>query len=250
MTPEAHANLRPKRCAGGGLARRLARCLALRAGKVPAYAAGMIPVPLPQLPELLAEAEARLRRRRAYARPLSGRPAKVRHLEAALTAARAVLGAAARPAALWLSVSARAEGAMVTLDGLRLTAPRLAAEITAGGQPLLWLCTLGEDQARLGASAEGDYLRAHVTADLAQAALYAAARAVHAELAARHPAARLVRVSLREAEGPRWSPGAVARLLPLFGPDPLGVRQTDGGSFLPVHTLLGVVVAHPDGGAA
>jgi hypothetical protein len=82
---------------------------------------------------------------------------------------------------------------------------------------------------------------------MAVQALFVAARAVHAGLSVAHPGRRLIRIALREAADERWDVAAVARLLPLFGPAPLGVRAEPEGGFLPAHTLLGVAVALPPG---
>lgn len=213
-----------------------------------AYAAWVTPVALPSLTELLAEAEARLRRRRAYARPLAGRPGKARHLDGAIEAARDALARHAAPGAVWRPVPCTATGGRVRLAEVTLDSPRLSG-LLAGGTALVWLCTLGEDQAGLATRAQGDYMLTHVIGDLAQATLYAAARAVQRDLVLAHPASRLVRVSLREAETERWDVPMVGRLLPLLGCDPLGVRPTGSGGFTPVHTLLGVTVARPGGGA-
>lgn len=241
-------------------------------------------LPLPPVEALLATAEDRLRRRTAYARPLAGRPARARVLEMALATARATLAGALRPGALWRAVPASVAvarpdgdgsgrdgsgrdgpggdgpagngpggsgpggsgpGGVVLLDGIPLAAPRLAAEVAAGGQPLVWLCTLGHDaqavQDRLG----DDRLLHHVAGELSVQALFAAARAVHAGLAACHPGRRLVRLALRPAGADRWDVAAVASLLPLFGPSPLGVVGDRDGAMRPAHTLLGAAVATP-----
>lgn len=201
------------------------------------------PLPLPAAETLLAEAEARLRRQRAYARPLAT-PRRARALELGLGEARTALTAELRPAALWRPVAAVAAGEAVDLAGVALAAPRLAAEVTTGGKVALWLCTLGEDGAALRGRLGGDAMLLHLAGALAQQALYAVARATRSGLAAAHPGQRLRHVALRAPGAAVWDAEGVARLLPLLDPAPLGVVQTETGGFQPVHTLLGVAVAH------
>lgn len=195
-------------------------------------------LPLPDPEALLATAEARLRRQAGYARPLAGRSGRV--LEAGLAAARAALAEALRPGALWRAVAAEA---------LPVTTPRLAEAVAEGAQPVVWLCTLGHDAQAVAAALGEDRMRAHLAGDLAVQALFAAARAVHAGLAAAHPGRRLVRIALRDAQGGRWDAAAVSRLVPLLGPAPLGVRAEPGGGLMPAHTLLGVVAVRRAGAA-
>lgn len=188
-------------------------------------------LPLPPAEALLVTAEARLRRQTGYARALSGRPGRKRVLEAGLAEARAVLAAALRPGALWREVP---EGT-------------LGAAEAEGGRPLVWLCTLGHDAAGVAERLGEDRMGVHLAGDLAVQALHAASRAAHAGLVAGHPGQRVLRVALRAPGAARWDAAAVARLLPLFGPAPLGVSRIGDGGFRPAHTLLGVCALRPTG---
>jgi hypothetical protein len=200
------------------------------------------PLPLPPLAALLATAEARLRRQRGWARPLTGRGAA--RLEAALEAARGALAGVAAPGVLWRPLTAQLEGATVWLEGVALDQPRLSALLAEGATVALSLVTLGEDRAALDAHLGDDMLAGHAAGALAVQTLYAAARAAQAELAARHPGRRLQRFALRGPDG-MWDAAAVAALLPLLGPAPLGVTRLEGGSLSPAHTLLTLTLAHP-----
>lgn len=202
-----------------------------------------MPLPLPDTASLLATAEARLRRQAAYARPLASRRGAGRALEAGFATATAALAEGMAPAALWRAVAAEPAGGAVRLGGEAVNAPRLTEAVAAGDPVLVWLCTLGDVGPAVAARLGEDYMLRHLAADLATQALFAAARAVHAGLAGLHPGRRLVRVPLRDAAGGRWDAGAVGRLLPLFGPAPLGVSLTDTGGMRPVNTLLGVMAA-------
>lgn len=201
-----------------------------------------LPLPLPPADALLATAEARLRRQRGWARPLAGRGA--RRLEAALDHARAALHDALAPGALWLPVPAQAAGEGVTLAGQQLAQPRLAEAVASGSAVALTLVTLGEDRAALAARLDGDMLVSHAAGALAVQTLHAATRAAHTGLATAFPGRRLQRFALRGPDG-LWDAAAVAALLPLFGPAPLGITRTEGGSFDPPHTLLTLTLAHP-----
>ncbi|MBK5925829.1 hypothetical protein, partial [Rhodobaculum claviforme] len=140
---------------------------------------------------------------------------------------------------------AQGDGCDVTLDGVRVTAPRLAQEVAAGATAAVWLCTLGLDDAALRAALGGDALRAQVTGDLAQQMLFAAARAAHAGLGAAHPGHRVLRGTLRGRGERLWDAAAVLRLLPVLGPAPLGVCAPDGTALSPAHSLLGVAILRP-----
>lgn len=227
----------------------------------------LVRLALPDTATLVAMAEARLRRRRGYARPLAGRPGPARRLEGALMHARAILVRAA-PAAAWreiCDIDAWAEG--LHLEGRRLHAPRLADEVRAGARLCLWLCTLGqlpppapggqldgagatERPASGGSAAVSDPLNRHVLEELAHQTLYAAARAAHAGLAAEHPGRQVLRMSLRRPGERLWDAEALFGLLPLLGPCPLGVTADRGVALSPPHSLLGLAVVRAGGMAS
>ena len=216
------------------------------------------PLALPPTDTLVAQAEARLRRQRAYARPLAGRPAAARRLERALAEARALL-ATARPAAAWRRLNVTPlDHDHVTIEQCRLYAPRLAQAAASGHPAGLWLCTLGPlgdlAPAPIGATggtgAADDPLGHHVAQDLAHQTLHAASRAAHTALEAALPGWQIRRLSLRRAGERLWDAEAVFGLLPLLGPRPLGVTAPDGLALAPPHSLLGLCLLHPPSAAS
>lgn len=213
---------------------------------------------LPPAEGLVAVAEARLRRQRGYARPLSGRPGAARRLDRALDEARASL-ATVRPAAAWqVAAASRLDDRHVAIAGHRLHAPRLVRAVAAGHPVGIWLCTLGpldagvpepSSEGPVGAVIDGgpaqDPLAHHVAQDLATQTLYAAARAALVALAAAGPGWGVQRVSLRRPGERLWDAAAVLALLPALGDAPLGVTAPDGVGLSPPHTLLGLCILRP-----
>lgn len=204
------------------------------------------PATLPPLPDLLAIAEGRLRRQAQFARPLArARRGAMRALETAFADARRCLLDRARPAGLHLRLTPQAAE--------RAMAPKLTAELAAGGAGHATLVTLGCDlpgaEPATAPEAGRDYLLGHVRALLAQQLLFAAVRAAQADLRAGHPGYRMVRIAqpMAPEAGAQglWDAAAAQRLLALFGPAPLGVQQTEAGAFQPLHSLIALSVLHP-----
>lgn len=199
--------------------------------------------PLPEvvshpLAPLAEEAEARLRHRPAYARPLAAGGGRGRAIAEAFDRARACLGALARPRSASLRLGPVGLGRLPPLP-LPPGRPAIVAAC---------LMTLGHDQAEALAWLDGDYLAHHVQTELSRETLFALGRRLRRAGLETAPAGstsrKLALLSAAEEGGPRrWDGAAVGRLLAAFGTADLGVQALASGCFSPLHTLLSLTLS-------
>lgn len=187
---------------------------------------------------LLDEAEARLRRRPDYARPLAGGTARARGIAAALREARACVAAMARPRSAVLALGSAHLSAMQPLP------------VPAGRPALVTAClmTLGHGQPAAFDWLGRDYLAHHVQTELSREALFALGRRLRDAGSGGAPAGWATRrLALMAGDGDggrrRWDAGAVQGLLAAFRGADLGVQAIESGCFEPLHTLLSLTLA-------
>jgi len=206
----------------------------------------------PEALPFLEQAANRLRRQKAYARPLSKGGARAAGLEDLLQKSEACLSALARPQGVLVTVPAEAVSGGVRIAGqVTLEGESLARDVAAGGQVAVYLLSLGVTQSEAFDWLEGDYVAHHVQSDLGSEMLFAFARHVFSRQRAELPSgSRIKRVSVQTepmcGEKRSWDADKVQALLGVVdglysGANP-GVSVTKTGCFQPLHSLLGLTI--------
>ena len=201
---------------------------------------------------LLEQAAGRLRRQKAYSRPLSKGGARAAGLEDLLQQSEACLAALARPQGALVTVPVEAVSGRARIAGrVTIEDESLARDVAAGGQVAVYLLTLGVTQSQSFDWLKGDYLAHHVQSDLGSEMLFAFARHVFSQQRSQLPSgARLKRVSVQAepmcGQKRWWDVDKVQSLLGVF--DELhsnahpGVSVTNTGCFQPLQSLLGLTI--------
>ncbi|MFO1176292.1 MAG: hypothetical protein U1E48_14015 [Paracoccaceae bacterium] len=202
------------------------------------------------LGDLVASAQARVRRQAAYMALAAKGGAKAAAIHDWLEQAATCVTTLARPRIVRqpLSAVARPDGILIA-GGIHVVDPSLSAPVAGGGRLDALLCTLGYGQEAAFDWLGRDYGLHHVQTDVARETLFALARAADRACLHRLPGWRLRRIPVRThvacSRQHLWEPAQVQALLAAFDQGDPGVGLTTTGFFQPLHSLLSLTLLQP-----